>query len=292
MKSEHFSELDHLRLNLQSHDRPRSSLRVRRETDWVCVRLFQHPQTGVITSISRMDSFRCRCDLTRLSWIRCSPGGPLATAPLTGVITGVFSSTTQLSGRPDGLEYSDAGLGEVELTAEPDRPLVNKTIMADPLWFAKEMPTNWSQAYGVKRSHCIEGGRGGLGWRGVRGQRQNVHLENLPWNGEGGREECEETKREVYLESQICGTQTAEGGRREKDRQSRGREREGRRTRAGSSCCTAVKGGAGFLFRHRLDSVQRGGRLVQKTLDISPLQDLIVFLSFSELHVDFRSPSP
>lgn len=34
----------------------------------------------------------------------------MASAPLTGVITGVFSSTTQLSGRPEGLEYSDAGL--------------------------------------------------------------------------------------------------------------------------------------------------------------------------------------
>lgn len=47
--------------------------------------------------------------------MRCSPGGTLASAPLTGVITGVFSSTTQLSGRPDGLEYSDAGLETKEV---------------------------------------------------------------------------------------------------------------------------------------------------------------------------------
>ncbi|TNN47971.1 hypothetical protein EYF80_041833 [Liparis tanakae] len=66
------------------------------------------------TSLAKRTALRCRCDRTRLSWIRGSPGGQMASAPLTGVITGVFSSTTQLSGRPDGLEYSDAGLGKEE----------------------------------------------------------------------------------------------------------------------------------------------------------------------------------
>lgn len=45
---------------------------------------------------------------------------------------------------------------------------------------------------------------------------------------EGGREECEEGKREVYLESQICGTQTAEGENGREIWGGRGRERKGR----------------------------------------------------------------
>lgn len=38
--------------------------------------------------------------------------------------------------------------------------------------------------------------------------------------------------------------------------------------------------------------LERGGWLVQKALDVSPLQDLIIFLCFAELHVYFRSPAP
>lgn len=37
MKEWNFPELDHLHLNLQSHDRPPSSFCVCREADWVCV---------------------------------------------------------------------------------------------------------------------------------------------------------------------------------------------------------------------------------------------------------------
>lgn len=58
-----------------------------------------------------------------------------------------------------------------------------------------------------------------LEWNVVTTQRRRVGLErgekvktkcssgcrNLRWNGEGVRKECEEGRREVYLESQICG---------------------------------------------------------------------------------------
>lgn len=36
-------------------------------------------------------------------------------------------------------------------------------------------------------------------------------MKTLQWNGEGAREECEEGWKEVYMESQICVMQTAEG---------------------------------------------------------------------------------
>lgn len=38
--------------------------------------------------------------------------------------------------------------------------------------------------------------------------------------------------------------------------------------------------------------LERRGWLFYKGLDISPLEDLIVFLCLTELHIDFRSPAP
>lgn len=91
-----------------------------------------------------------------------------------------------------------------------------------------ETPTIWSQESELKYGHYTNK-EDKVRERGEKVKTKcSSEGRNLQWNGEGVREECEEGWREVYLESQIFGMQTAEGEKGRETWESRGREIKGR----------------------------------------------------------------
>lgn len=76
----------------------------------------------------------------------------------------------------------------------------------------------------MERSHYTE--EEGCGGEGEKGKEEMFIWRQKSTEEWRKREECEVGRREVYLESQICGTQTVQEEKREKNM---GKQREGKK---------------------------------------------------------------